>query len=951
MRGVLLIIILVFISWLGFGQIFNPGSPFIKNFTLSEIDAGSENFSAVQDSRGKMFFGNGLGVLIFDGNYWDLIEVDNKSYVRSLAIDDDDRIYIGAYQEFGYLELSQDGNYIYQSLVSLIPEEIENFADIWKIVVIDDVVYFQSYYCIFRFDGENLIIIKPENEFGFGLSSDNNFYVSDKGLGLMKFYNGELQILEGSTEFKDFEILCLLDNSGLLVGTRNQGVFRINNEVHDWNSGLSYILKESKLTCGVRIDSERFAFGTVKNGIIITDSNGNIIDQITTNEKLQDNLIRELYVDRDKNLWSMSSLGIDYVEISSSYSILSTTIGSGYAACIHKNQLFLGTNQGLFWSQWKGNDRKNKEHKLVPNTVGQVWTVEVFNDNLIVGHHEGAFLVKDEKAVQISETKGHWQFLELHGNPDYILSGTYTGFTLFKKDVNGIEFVRKIDGFNESCRICFQDRFGYIWMSHGYKGIYRLKLNPGLDSFESIDFFNKKNGLPTDLYNDIFKYKGKVYITTVEDGLYSYDYNSDELIYDPSFSTYFDFSNPITKILVAPNNVLCNFSEGRAGLLTILDDTLYLNDFRTLAFVSDKLVTPFESICWDENENMIIGTQNGFVYFQTNHYDNRNHYFSSEISRFQAIANDTIFTLSGNINSIVDGESIKIPYKNNLIRVSVSANFFSNSGSNQFRIRLIGVEEEWSDWTTEFEFEFNHLREGDYLLEVESKNFRGELGVPVSFNFVITPPWYRKWYAFMSYIILIISIGSTIFYYVKKRTERISKSIIEEHEQKIKLEKELAEKELIKVKNDSLANEVIHKSKELANITQSIIHKNSVFNEMKVDLKLMAEESQNIFVQRKIRGLIRKVDKNIEEDQSHDIFLDNFDRVHENFLNKIRKIHPELTGRDLKICSYLRMNLSTKEIAPMLNITVRGLEISRYRLRKKMNLHRDINLTQYILDF
>ncbi len=928
------------------------GSPFIKNFIQTDIDAGSENFCAVQNSRGKMFFGNGLGVLVFDGNVWDLLEVDNRSYVRSLAVDANDKIYVGAYQEFGYLENMPDGSIEYRSLLTLIPDGIDNFADIWRIVVADGLTYFQSYYGVFVYDGTQINLLKPEKEFGFGMKAMDCFYVNDKGTGLMKLVNGGLQMLTGTSHFKNFEVICLLEGvSGTLAGTRNNGVFLINDEVTIWNRNLSAVLNASKLTCGVKIDNDRFAFGTVKNGIIITDINGVIIDQITTREKLQDNLIRELYVDRDKNLWSMSSLGIDYVEISSSYSILSTSIGSGYASCIHNNVLFLGTNQGLYWSAWKGAIGESNEHQLVDNTVGQVWAVEVFNNTLLVGHHEGVFAVKDKKALRISDTKGHWQFLELTGNSDYILSGTYTGFTLFKKTINGIEFVRKIDGFNESCRVCFQDENGYIWMSHGYKGIYRLKLSAGLDFFESIDFFNKQNGLPSDLYNDIFKYQGKVYITTVEDGIYAYNYETNELERNESFSSYFDFSKPVTKILEAPNNVLCNFNSEQAGLLTIINDTIFLNDFRTLAFVADKLVTPFESITWDEQQNMIIGTQNGFVYFRTNQYENRDHYFNTEISTFEAIGNDSVIAFSGNLHMLPTGEDLYIPHKNNLIRINVSANFFGNSGSNQFRCRMIGLSDDWTAWGSESEFEFNQLQQGDYRLVVESKNFRGELGIPLQLDFSVSPPWYRRWYALVTYLLLLVAMSTSIFLYVKRRTERISKAIIEEHEQKIRLEKELAEKELIKVRNDSLDNEVIHKSKELANITQSIIHKNSVFNEMKVDLKLMAEESKNLFVQKKIKGLIRKVDKNIADDQSHHVFQDNFDRVHENFISKIRKVHPELTSRDLKLCSYLRMNLTTKEIAPMLNITVRGLEISRYRLRKKMHLGRDVNLTQYILDF
>jgi DNA-binding CsgD family transcriptional regulator len=66
-------------------------------------------------------------------------------------------------------------------------------------------------------------------------------------------------------------------------------------------------------------------------------------------------------------------------------------------------------------------------------------------------------------------------------------------------------------------------------------------------------------------------------------------------------------------------------------------------------------------------------------------------------------------------------------------------------------------------------------------------------------------------------------------------------------------------------------------------------------------------------------------------------------------MKKLRNNYPELTPKDLRLCAYLRMNLSSKEIAPLLNISIRGVEISRYRLRKKLHLPRDANLTDFMM--
>lgn len=79
------------------------------------------------------------------------------------------------------------------------------------------------------------------------------------------------------------------------------------------------------------------------------------------------------------------------------------------------------------------------------------------------------------------------------------------------------------------------------------------------------------------------------------------------------------------------------------------------------------------------------------------------------------------------------------------------------------------------------------------------------------------------------------------------------------------------------------------------------------------------------------------------------MFKEAFDNADKDFLKKIKAAHPSLTPSDLKLCAYLRLNLTSKEIAPMLNISIRSVEIKRYRLRKKLNLLHDDGLVNYIL--
>lgn len=142
---------------------------------------------------------------------------------------------------------------------------------------------------------------------------------------------------------------------------------------------------------------------------------------------------------------------------------------------------------------------------------------------------------------------------------------------------------------------------------------------------------------------------------------------------------------------------------------------------------------------------------------------------------------------------------------------------------------------------------------------------------------------------------------------------------------------------------------MIHKDKELANSAINLVQKNKQFNKIKVEMLKIQSELKEELMRSRIDMIIRKIDKETSNDESWSIFETNFEQVHEDFLKRIRERHPDISPKELKLAAYLRMNISSKEIATLMNITTRGVEISRYRLRRKCKLDRNQNLTDYIL--
>lgn len=961
--GLGIVFFLLMIRWINPPEALAlPGIPIITNYNRADYKAGAQNYSACQDQRGRMYFGNGMGVLIYSSNQWQIVPVTNKSYVRSLAADKNDRVYVGAYQEFGYLSSNEQGDYSYHSLSKRIKSLSDHFADIWKIGMIDEMVYFQSKNILFLYENDSLQRIETKNEFEFAFQTAQKLFLRVKNEGLYELKEKQLVMCPFGEFFADKEIRFIQESKGnkLLIATHEEGLFEVvENQVQSVSNPLSMQLSKDKINCGLQIGEKLIAIGTVQNGVYLVDTEGRIMYNLNTSNRLQDNTIQALFLDQESNLWIMHANGIDYADLASGNFIVASGIGSGYASALVETTLFLGTNRGLYCGEFTGNQGILGEFTLIPGTVGQVWTLFPMEKGVIMGHHLGAFYSDGKGIKKLSDIMGHWQFFELKSHPGIYLAGTYSGYVAYNKVNDQFTLLHKLEGFDESCRISVQDEQGQIWMSHGWKGIYRLKLNKELSGYESITYFNEKNGLPSNLNNDVFSYQSTVYISTI-DGVYTFSSDKNKLIPAKGMSKYLQITHPLTKVLVAPDNSIWNFSDGQAGRLEILTDSIYYNDLQFLSSIENQLIPAFESVNWYNQKDALLGTQGGFIHWSADQEGVNPGRLLTEIYSFEAQGEELRIHRGPNFFLLDSGtrEMLSIPYSANSIHIQAGINSFMNPQSASFSCRFEGQDPGWTAWSTHPHFEFNRLKEGKYVLFLKARNHQLKESEPIRIEFTILPPWYRTWYAYLAITLLLGFIAYLVLYSINQREKRFKKLILTRQQEEIKRqeainleEKEKSEQELIRLRNEKLRDEVIHKSKELANSAQHLIHKNQILIDLKSDLKMIGEESKNTLYQRKIRLLIQRIDKEMDNDQGQEIFQSNFDRIHENFVSEIRKKHPELTPKDLQLCSYLRMNMSTKEIAPLLNISIRGVEISRYRLRKKLGLPHDNNLTDYILNF
>ncbi len=952
------ILIVILLSMVSLVHTQNLGTPFVTNFERSDYGGGFQTWSIVQGNNGMMYFGNNNGLMEYDGTNWTIFPLPNNSIVRAICKGTEDVLYSGGFNEIGFYQLGEMGGAHFTSILSLVPEKDRDFGEIWKIFEHPDGVIFQSYSQIMLYKDNQIKVIKAPTSFHFSFLVNGEYYVNDLSKGLMRYSMGELFPLIGLDELKGLELWSVLAyKNKLMIATASNGIFLYDgNTLTEWKSQVNSLLKEEQIYSAIRLSETELAFGTIQNGLLISDLNGNPIQELTWKDGLQNNTILCVQKDQYNNLWLGTDHGIDYVEINSPLTKLSYNYGlsTGYTALMRDGILYLGTNQGLFAMNW--NDLRNgfpqsRSFQVIEATQGQVWSLVPMGEEVFCGHNSGTFLIKGQSATKISDVAGGWTYLKIPSDTNKIIGGTYSGLTLFERIQGQWVYQRRIAGFSESSRSLAMDTDGTLWMAHGLKGVFHLWLNATMDSIVNVDFYNSENSTLDDYAVNMTSTSFGILFNS-GDKTYKFNKSSNTFEVMSQFTTYMQ-GLPISGLREDAAGNLWYFANNQAGVLRKQEDGTFNNIDLPFRQLKGSFVNGFEFVYPYDKENVIFGTEKGFVHYNPAFKKSYLYPFKAYLRTMQTFYPDTLLQ----INNTFSQTNTILSFNNNGAVFSFCANDFENSDKMLFSTKLEGFEKKWSDWHPRQSREFTNLEEGKYTFSVKAKNIYGTTSDPVSIGFTVLPPWQRTVWAFIVYILLslVALVGGVKWLIIrfdktKKRAAEHQKEIFRKKEEAMQREALEAEKQVIKLRNDKLREEMLKKDKELANSTMNTLHKNETMISIKNELNKISKSLDN-HQSYPIQHLIKRINKEIENENQWKIFETHFESVHEAFLTRIKSAYPLLTPRELKLCAYLRMNISSKEIAVLMNISTRGVEISRYRLRKKFDLSRDENLTDFILSF
>lgn len=918
-----------------FNNSFSQELPPINFFSPKEYKAENQNWSISQASNKNIYIANNNGLLEFNGARWKLYPSPNETILRSVKVIGD-KIYSGSYMDFGYWKKNNLGTLAYTSLSKKLNIKLIEDEQFWNIIDIDNWILFQSFNRIYIFNNidETIQIIEANTSITKMYAVEGIIYFQNQNEGIYKIDNGISNLVSNDQLFKNSIVVNIfIKDDYLLFETEDKGFFKLDNgSISVWDISSNKLLSEVIVYNSIQLSDGSFVLGTISDGIIYLNPNGDLNYQINQNNGLGNNTVLSLFEDVDKNIWLGLDKGINYIEMNAPFKIYhdrSGELGSIYAIQIFDNNLYLGTNQGLFYREI--NTKTN--FKLITGTEGQVWSLVILDNQLFCGHNTGTFLVINNKIQRIPNTQGTWNIKSINDRDDILLQGNYNGLNILEKVGATWKFKNKIKGFNNSSRYFEIGPDNEIFVNHEYKGVFRIKVDSFFNDVLEVTIDSVIKGLNSSL----LKYKNNV-LYAYKDGVLKYNALNKKFVKDTFLTKLYMSDDYISgKLLYDPyKKSLWSFSKTELNYITPgqLSDQPLIHSIPLNAIMRNG-VKGYESILYFKNNSYLLGTSSGYIIIDLNKLK----MIESDLT-INAISINTLNKKPKFVNKFVAGV-----FKNseNNIKFSFNVNNYEKYIETLYQYQLRGLHDNWSKWSKNHEVLFKNLPHGVYTFNVKAKVGNDEMERIESYSFEIKRHWLLSDIAIGLYIlsfILILILTHTIYRnYYKKQREKL----LEKAERELALKEYQIKDQKLNFINKNLKQDIENKNKELASSTMSLIKKNEFLNQIKNELKKTSNDENLVSV-------IQIINKNINNSDDWKMFEEAFNNADKDFFKKVKKIHPKLTSNDLRLCMYLRMNLSSKEIAPLLNITPRSIEIKRYRLRKKINLERNINLNDYFIN-
>lgn len=854
----------------------------VRYYSNEDFNSPEQVWTATQGPNDAMFFGNNQKILRFNGIDWSPLDyqfdlnsedsvITDEVPVTSLLTTAEGKIFVGRDGGFGYVEHNSKGRLVYKSLLT--GNDIQKVWNIFETV--DNGILFideQNFYL--HKDGSVDALKLPR---GFDNRKIKNVAKVTNGLIISTGKSSEKSELDWEKQLTFFydevnQKFSQIQFPEEVSLSNVRGAFTIggNTYVADKISGIySYVyangkfqwsllredmfkeLKSLSINC-VQRKEDLIYFGTETSGVLVYNLKGKLIYQINKKDGLVDQSVFNIYFDNKGDLWMALDNGIAVVEFSSPLTYWTSeegVSGAGEALDINNNIIYLATRTGVFVSDERRNQiifDKVKDYKQ------QSFDIKVFQTNfgkrtLIVGYNGLYELSATNTIISVELSVYAWEFCQNPNNKNEIYVG-------------GEDFVGKLTvsetGWNyekvsseESNVISMLFESDYLYYGVSGQGLKRLNLKTQQENLYPI-IVNEGEEKSSSLYLE--KFQNRIFVGQ-QKGLY--EFVNDTML--PVNCANKDFE--ATEVTV---HRMFNQNDEKLWM-EIIEENVDKIDVKLFGFISKN---EKGELIWTEIVNPIL-TNSGII----------NDVWFGKDNSVYAISGKGLYRLKYDENSpglgsfkvyierIKSGDSIlayntgfanpiaHIEYGTPLKFIYASEGY-SSQGITQFRTKLVGYSDNWSEWSDLNFKDFEKLPHGQFTLQIQGKNFYGKESEIAEFNFVISPPWYYTWWAYVIYGILIIAIIFAVSYFSTQRVKAQNKRL----EETVQLRTQEIEKQ---------KDEIAAKSED---ILDSIVYAKRIQNTILPDKSLLQNSFNEHFVLYKPKDIVsgdfywaKKVDNTI----------------------------------------------------------------------------------------
>jgi signal transduction histidine kinase/CheY-like chemotaxis protein len=755
------------------------GIPLIRNYPTNELGA-IQVWTSLRDHRGLLYLGlSSSEIEQYDGSAWRGIPTPSSN-VRTLAMDGQGKIWVGAGGEFGYLEPDSAGTLKYVSLKDRLPKEHRSFTNVYQIVFTPQGTLFQSPQQLMRWDGQRMRVWASPNHFQAMSEVGGRIYTCQMGIGLEELAGDQLRPLPGGDALKDSRLVRLYpwDDSHVLVTAREEALRLYDGRTASpFSTEADDYLKTNRVNNALPLADGGFCIATLRGGAVIIDHDGRLRRIIGKESGLPENGQLSAYEDRDGALWLGLSAGISRVGLNSPVSVLSRAPTAAAALL----------NGALYAAPFGGGAAALRiapnaatgvpEAHVLPGPATAGFELLVFHDpvpgrpdQLLAGTNYGVMSIKGDTVTPALPARTGlaelaYSLIQSRKFPNRVYIGQDNAVSSMRWEGGKWIDEGRVETMPHGVITggLAEDANGTVWAGTRTPGVLLRFESPasGLRGAK-MQVLSVNEGVPRDAMLMTWA-TGQIFATGLQQGgVFRWDGKAGKFVRDDRFYLPVEGARGVieTHLSELPNGDIWSVTESpphgrRLGIFRRSPDGSYPldeNSARGLARFD------FTSLRAGDAGSVLVASGDGLFLFAPRSRTSAPQPFPALVRSVRPFSGAELF--EG--DTAPRQELPRLPWASNSLLFAFAAPVFGNEDQTEYQYFLEGADKNWRDWGKQHEANYSSLSPGSYRFRVRARSFEGQMSEEGDYAFTILPPWYRTNLAYALYgmLLLFTAIGA-----------------------------------------------------------------------------------------------------------------------------------------------------------------------------------------------